>query len=286
MPRDKFDHLAITRGYHDVNPESCWSDWHRLRVQLTGRGCLPRIVLCVLADTNLEARCASILDDELLECQWEDQDARMPAAFRASEVRYDPSLTEQDLAAIQGHQRVLYILSKNLTSAEAPDTAALFLKRIGQLFDAGALAIKSESSGSTHGHHRWVELASLVESDRRDWALIRAFVQMPIHDGADLYTCGLQLLGLPDLIMGASLSQKAFGPGDESGWEAVELFFGFAHYLLAECPPGAFASESTFAATPDSPRFVLTWEPCKGYDEDDFFFNPFGRWRFSDLSPQ
>jgi hypothetical protein len=63
----------------------------------------------------------------------------------------------------------------------------------------------------------------------------------------------------------------------------VELFRPFALYLLAECAEGTFGSGHTFSVSKGAPRYRVTWEPCTGYEEDDFFFNPFGRWRFTPL---
>lgn len=42
-----------------------------------------------------------------------------------------------------------------------------------------------------------------------------------------------------------------------------------------------FHSGHTFRLSETSPRFRLIWEECDGYDEDDYFFNTFGRWRFT-----
>ena len=59
-----------------------------------------------------------------------------------------------------------------------------------------------------------------------------------------------------------------------------KLVLTFAAYLLTACPPQRFASGHTFRCDAESARYVVRWEPCTGYDEDDFFFNPFGRYRF------
>ena len=61
--------------------------------------------------------------------------------------------------------------------------------------------------------------------------------------------------------------------------ETAELFDIFCHYLILECDH--FASGSTFRCAADAPRWRANWEPCQGYAEDEFFFNPFGRVRFS-----
>jgi hypothetical protein len=82
----------------------------------------------------------------------------------------------------------------------------------------------------------------------------------------------MHLLGKPDLIVANGMMPVM---------EAIELFNTFAMYLLAECPDGGFASGHTFSASKTSPQFRLVWEQCTDYEEDEFFFNPFGRWRFT-----
>lgn len=275
--------MTASRGYRDVVPENCWADWHRLRVQLTGQGYLPKIVLCLPGDSDFEARARPLLKSKGIVHEWSDGDARMPAAFRASACRWDPSITDDDLTGIARHQRVLYLLSPNFPASEAAAVSRDFLNLGCQLLDAGALAMKCESSGIAHARDRWIELAR--EADGPDpWsALLRAYVQLPIHSAGDFYTCGMHLLGQSDLIVSGSLLRDAQESTGDPGWKTVNLFGVFAHYLLAECEPGQFASGHTFSPDAESPRFRVIWEACTGYDEDDLFFNPFGRWRFAGI---
>ena len=67
----------------------------------------------------------------------------------------------------------------------------------------------------------------------------------------------------------------------DGDWTLPRLFRAFALYLLAECPEGELCPGHTFSASKKSPKYRATWEPCSGYDVDDFFFNPFGRWRLT-----
>jgi hypothetical protein len=254
-----------------------------LRVQLTGNGYLPKLILCVLGNSDLESRCGHLLDAEGVECEWREHDDRMPSTFQASACRCDPSLTAADFASIAEHSQVLYILSPHLTSSDAPSASARFLRLGQRLLEAGALAIKCESSGIAHGRARWLELAR--ESEGADpWsALFRGYVQLPIQNDDNYYTCGLHLLGQPDLIASSAVLSEAFGPKENQAWTAVGLFRVFAHYLLAECTPGQFASGHTFSMDGESPRFRVLREECTEYEEDDFFFNPFGLWRFAEV---
>jgi len=284
MAADDAAKMAASRGYRDVVPENCWADWHRLRVELTGQGGLPKIVLCLPGDSNFEARAWPLLEAKGIEHEWSDGDARMPAAFQASACRWDPSLTDRDVADIACHQRVLYLLSPNFPADDGPAFSRDFLKLSCQLLEAGALAMKCESSGIAHGRDRWIELARGADGPDPWSALLRAYVQFPIHSAGDFYTCGMHLLGQPDLIVSGSLLRDGEESAGDPGWKAVNLFGVFAHYLLAECEPGQIASGHTFSTDAESPRFRIVWEACTGYDEDDLFFNPFGRWRFAEMA--
>jgi hypothetical protein len=277
------ERMTESRGFRDVQPDNCWSDWHRLRVQFTGNGCLPKLILCVLGDADLESRCGQMLRAEGIEHEWSEHGDRMTPAFKASACRCDPSLTADDFASLAKHSRVLYVVSKNFTAQDAPSVSSAFLHLGRRLLEAGGLAMKCESSGVAHGRTRWLELAR--ETDGADiWsALLRAYVQLPIQSGDDYHTCGLHLLGQPDLIASGTMLRKAYGSNEDPAWKAVDLFRVFAHYLLSECTPGHFGSGHTFSPDAASPRFRVHWEECTGYEEDDFFFNPFGRWRFAEL---
>jgi hypothetical protein len=284
MAAEDAEKMVESRGFRDIEPENCWSDWHRLRVQLTGNGYLPKIVLCILGGKDLKSRCGDLLEKEGVEHEWRKHDERMLSAFKASTNRSDPSLSKADLANIDGHARVLYVVSSNFTASDAPGECRKFLSLGHRLLEAGALAMKCESSGIAHGRARWIELAQEAEGADPWPALFRAYVQSPIQDGDDYHSCGLHLLGQPDLIVSGTLLRDTYNSTKDHGWAAVNLFGAFGCYLLAECAPGQFGSGHTFSQDAESPRFRVRWEECTGYEEDDFFFNPFGRWRFAELA--
>jgi hypothetical protein len=274
MEAGRAKQMTAGRGYRDVNPEDCWADWHRLRAQMTG-GYLPKIVLCIPGGKDFREACETILAEAGNEHEWRKREKRMADAFAASEFRVNPSLEDADWEAIEKHKSVLYVLSDNFTAAQAPD-ASLSMLRLGRrLLDAGGVAIKCESGGIAHSRARWTELgerADTADAGDRWPALFAAFVQYPISSDTDLYTCGMHLLGKPDLIVATDVVEAI---------DAVDLFAAFGLYLLAECPDGEFYSGHTFSLNKKAPKYRVTWEPCTGYDEDEFFFNPFGRWRFN-----
>jgi hypothetical protein len=269
MKPEDAERMAESRGFRDVDPEDCWADWHRLRVEHTGDGYLPKIVLCLVGDAAFGRAAQALLTAESVEHEVQGRDDRMRGAFEASASRVEPSLSAQDVDAIDGQESVVYALGTNSGAGAALAEAKRRLELGRRLLDAGAAGMKCESSGIAHGRERWLELASSVD----ELALFRAFVCYPIGEGDEYYSCGLHLLGKPDLIA----EDPTFSDDPAS---LVELFQSFALYLLIECPPKRFHSGHTFRCDADSPRYVVRWEPCRGYDEDDFFFNPFGRYRF------
>lgn len=275
--------MAESRGFHDVVPENCWADWHRLRVQETGVGYLPKLMMCMLGDDDFEKVASRLLKKEGIEHESRGRDDRMMTAFQASMCRYDGTSTEKDRANIHKHTKVLYVVSPNFKAQDGPGICRDFLTVGARLLELGGLAMKCESSGISNGRSRWIELAEQARGEDSWAALLRAYVQMPIENDGDYYTCGLHLLGMPDLIVSRDVLKQGYGSDVDIGWTSIHLFFVFAHYLLAECMPGQFVSGHTFSTDAKSPRFRVQWEDCTGYDEDDFFHNPFGRWRFKVL---
>lgn len=274
--------MAVSRGYADVNPNSCWADWHRLRVQMTGKGYLPKIILCIPGDSNLRARCEPILKEAQIEHEFRAYDQNMMLAFKSSSVTW-PSFSADDYLRIDGHATVLYALSKNFVAAEAAAIGRKFLNLGRRLLDAGGIAIKSESSGIAHPYARWCQLDDKANGDAGDewWALLHAFVVYPIASQTDFYSCGMHLLGAPDLIISQGTIPHSTNAGESTTSAAIELFRTFAMYLLSECSVGNFVSGHTFSVDNASPRYRVVWEPCLGFAEDNFFFNSFGRWRFT-----
>lgn len=242
---------------------------------------LPRNVLCVLGAWKSLAPVARLvresgsgfeLDDEHSQLE---PDRRMMSAFDAAADRVRPSLLREDRAAILNHRAVIYLLSPRLPVGEAQQLSAQALALVQALFDAGATAIKSESSGIAHGAARWRQLARRVSAaasgDRleRASALYAAWVRRPIRDGALLYSCGMHLLGEHDLEL---------GPGeqltDDLGW--MDLL---ALYLLAEKPGRGLVDGEVFRQRPEGERRILRLRACERYQPEDFAFNPYGYWQ-------
>jgi hypothetical protein len=280
-------------GFRDVNPKNCWADWQRLRVQLTGVGSLPKLVMCILGALESKAQFEQILAEDEVQHEFSERDTRMEEAFRAASCGRGSTLTPEDSQAIAEHSLVLYIISDNFPESYAQDTSRWYLRLGRRLLEAGAVAMKCETSGIAHGKSHWIELAAACEVPEDGWSeerlrdfwtsLLSAFVQFPIEAKGDLYTCGMHLLGMPDVIVAQSLMQEAIPDSHSIVDEAVYLFNAFCLYLLSECPEGEFAPGHSFQPDLEFPSFRLEWEPCQGYAEDDLSFNPYGRWRFAKL---
>lgn len=215
---------------------------------------MPRHVLCVLGPDGWSTRAKSLVEDigsgfELdMNYSLDMPDARMPAAFMTSCDRVSPSFKDSDLLSVDSHGSVLYILSPQMGMSDSVDISRLTLRLVSHLFEGGALAVKNESSGIAHGRERWLDLSILAHNtSSATKALYDAFVRRPISDRNEVYTCGMHLLGQPDIVC-----------RDRSEiMKMVDRIDRTADMILS-----ARASASAF--------------PCMRYEEDDFFYNPYG----------
>jgi hypothetical protein len=240
----------------------------------------PRHIVCVLGNwksfDDVERVIADaegfVLDTEYSQLEHDD---RMERAFDACMDRVAPSMKRKDDAAIENHTAVAYIKSPPLPAAAAQLVSARTLALVDAMFDAGGVAVKSESAGIAHGAARWRQLAKQARSqdvlERAD-ALRLAFVRRPIGDDDDtLYSCGMHLLGERDI--------EVTGTGDvhdDLGW--MDLL---AIYLLAEKPERGVHDGEGFRQKPRGERRVLQGSACTRYESDDFMFNPYGYWRLT-----
>ncbi|WP_433510494.1 hypothetical protein ACQP2T_42430 [Nonomuraea sp. CA-143628] len=238
----------------------------------------PRHVLCVLGSglalSEME-RIASgfggfVLDREYSEAE---PDPRMPEAFEASMAA--ASFDESDWAAVESHDTVGYLLSMPMMRELAFDTSRRLLAVTAALLRSGATAVKNESSGITHGRDRWLALADRAadakDEDLAD-ALASAWVKRPIYDGQVLYSCGMHLLGAPEV----EIEVGPEPPTKDELPELVEHLDTLAIYLLTDPRAAEIEDGAGFRMTEDAPRWLLRTGPCDRYDEDDLFFNPYG----------
>ncbi|MGY0505249.1 hypothetical protein [Luteimonas sp. e5] len=214
---------------------------------------LPRHVICVLGEQGFLGNAEEVVAsfgkgfEVDLEYSEEAHDGRMPRAFDVCRDRVDPSMLTEDWVAVDAHESVVYILSPPLPQETALETSADALALTSALLQSGGLAAKSESAGIAHGKSRWLALASSASGgDRR--ALAAAWVRRPIVDGDEFYSCGMHLLGHPDV------SHREVG--DEMA--RVQAMDRAIDGLLRGDGPHAPSIPST------------------RHDEDDLYFNPYG----------
>ncbi|MEV4107036.1 hypothetical protein [Nonomuraea sp. NPDC049695] len=243
----------------------------------------PRHVLCVLGSglglSEMERIAAGfggfVLDREYSEAE---PDPRMPEAFKSSMAA--ASFEDTDWAAVESHDTVGYLLSAPMMRDFAFDTSRRLLAATAALLRSGAVAVKNESSGITHGRDRWLALAGQA-ADATDEALaaalVAAWVKRPIYDGQALYSCGMHLLGAPEV----EIEVGEEPPTEDLLLDLVAHLDTLAIYLLTDPRAEEIEDGAGFRMTEDAPRWVLRTGACDRYDEDDLFFNPYGSIRLT-----
>ncbi|MBB2914395.1 hypothetical protein FHS43_005707 [Streptosporangium becharense] len=271
---------------------------------------MPRHVLCVLGSglevEAVEKVVADVAGPGFVVVNQEHHqrgfDPRMPRSFESCLV--DDSFTDSDWKAVREHDSVVYVLSPPMRQHNAFDIHRNVIVGMGDgvfeelwddVFDvsrrtlavtaallrSGATAVKNDSSGLTHGRDHWLALADVMagEPDRVKLAvtLFSAWVKRPLGDGNTVESCGMHLLGAPDVAVDLGRDTSEPMPAEllESG---VELIDQMALYLLVEQRAREMMDGEGFRLAPDAQRWVLERHPCRSYEEDDFFHNPYGVW--------
>lgn len=179
----------------------------------------------------------------------EKPDDRMAHAFDVALDRVAPTFTGTDRKSVLSHKTVAYVLSPPLTPTSSRSVSARALNLTALLLANGGLAAKSESAGLAHGRYRWLSLSQAAgDSSKRNDVLYEAWVRRPLRDEKVVYSCGMHLLGQPDVECVGSLEDRQF----------VTLMDKAAKELL------------------DGRPVKLTRTKCLRYPDDDFFFNPYG----------
>jgi hypothetical protein len=202
-------------------------------------------------------------------------DARMTTAFEASYERVTPSMTSDDWQAVREHAAVAYVLSPPMEKAESQAISTQALLLTAELLNNGGLAAKGESAGVAHGRAAWLKLAAQCDQAARAGdqhalgsSLYFAWVRRPVLHESDgtFYSCGMHLLGERDLEIASHVDAS----------EAVQWMDLLALYLVADGPQRPIHDGDGFRLTDDGPRRILRLGPCERYQDDEFFFNPYG----------
>lgn len=239
---------------------------------------LPLHVLCVLGsgmDLDKVEMAVSAIGGPFFSLDRDESasehDPRMPDAFEACLAGL--TFTDSDWNAVTEHDSVAYVLAKGGQDDQAYISERM-LAVTSELFERwGATAIKSESSGLAHSRDTWLALADAADAPH---ALRQAWVKRPILDDDLLYTCGMHLLGAPDV----ELQAEGLHDMNRQG-EWVELIDGLTGYLHTEARAAEIRDGEGFRLAEDAPRWLLSQQPCDRYPDDDIFFNPYGYWRLT-----
>nr|WP_052478252.1 hypothetical protein [Kibdelosporangium sp. MJ126-NF4]CEL17117.1 hypothetical protein [Kibdelosporangium sp. MJ126-NF4]CTQ91654.1 hypothetical protein [Kibdelosporangium sp. MJ126-NF4] len=204
-----------------------------------------------------------------------EADPRMVDAFKACMA--EASFADADRAAVAEHDSVAYVLSPPMTADTSVDVSRRVLAVAEALLRNGATAVKNESNGLAHGRDRWLTIAGqLADADDELGKLLlhSAFVKRLISDGSVYYTCGMHLLGAPEVEI--DYTGVTGTPDDRA-----DLADGMAVYLLTEERASRIQDGEGFRLSPDAPRWLMHHHPCDRYEDDDFFYNPYGAWRLT-----
>ncbi len=178
-------------------------------------------------------------------------DGEFPGIFESS-CRRPPS--DHELAIL-----ARYSVNIGLTAPGGSQELALAMMRAGAAFiQAGGAGVFIDNSALAHGGHDWVEMAEDGGSD----AISYAFVSI-IAGSREVRTTGMQVLGLPDLVI-ASVDAE----------EASETIVETVRSLCSNDRPIAAGHILVDEA---GPRFHTVTHPGDDFPPDSPMHNPFGR---------
>ena len=249
----------------------------------------PRHVLCILGNWGSFSDVIDLLKGDFAEFTFDEEysqlspDDRMVTAFEVSQDRLTPTITETDWQAIEQHQAVGYVLSPFLTRGNSEQISGQALQLISELLLTGAVAAKSESAGLAHGRVHWIALARDYSEAKANGDLFSAGSQLytawvqrclQSDDDTTIYSVGMHLLGHRDI---------EFAPATDLR-EAIRWIDLLGYYLLADRPDRPIKDGEGFRLAENGPRRIIKHVACSRYQNDDFFFNPYGYNRLVDAS--
>jgi hypothetical protein len=239
---------------------------------------IPKHILCIVGQwTSLDqarvivdsvGRGEFTIDEELSILHADD---RMAQAFEACRDRGRPTWSDVDRALVATHCAVIYVISPPVLAKRAESISTTALQIIAALLRAGGCAAKGESAGIAHSRDEWIRLADAVTSTSETTTrmmLRDAFVRQPLldTDGDVYYSCGMHLLGHRDLEMPAELDAML----------SVQWFAQATATVLQQSANTSLVMQSVTLDL--ERRYLVDGGPCGRYQQDDFFYNPYGYW--------
>jgi hypothetical protein len=140
--------------------------------------------------------------------QMRGHDKALHGSLRAGDDPERPTLTDEIVDAIAAHKSVVRVRAgKDLTGIDALRALVSFGDG---LVDAGATALWCPETGASRSAQAWKELAESIEvgsKKERMRGLFSAFVRPLVRTDATWRTRGMAYLGLPDVVVPASVPE-------------------------------------------------------------------------------
>jgi len=287
VPAETVAELLKQNDFAEIHPENAFDDWQRFKCDF-GQGFLPVIILSIPGDEEFKKNAIKFLTDKKnITYEFKPADPDFASHSQALSGITEFPINSSDIKVIDKHTCILHLHNDGSSSRKAPDEAIRMMQLADELVNLGGSAVRVHSSGIAHSPTSWHRVTSISQKYPREdlnfWnALFRAYVQLPISSDTSIYTCGMHLLGHPELVAELDVLKET-RPDVEIPSASYELFSGFAHYLLAECQRGEFWSKHTFQTDLEAPSYRIFWEECTLYEDGTAMHNPFGMWRFKPL---
>jgi hypothetical protein len=163
--------------------------------------------------------------------------------------------TDQELAVVDNYTVNVLLYGPGGSMA----AAHTMMRAAAAVVQAGGAGVFIDNSAMAHGGENWRAMTDDGSSD----ALSFAFASI-IRGRSEVWTMGLHVLGLPDIVMKRS--------DVEGGFDIVDMI----RYLAAGDKP---VGDGHIIADLDGPRFKATAEPDTQSRPGSPMHNPFGRLR-------
>lgn len=159
-----------------------------------------------------------------------------------------------------------YTVNVGLSGPGGSLAAALtMMQAAAAIVKAGGAGVFIDNSALAHGGSDWIDMADAGDSD----AISFAFTSI-VSGADDMYTMGMQVMGLADLLLRRSGGER------EDGDTLIEII----RYVCAGSKPVGIGH---LLADEQGPRYQVMAAPADEFDSDSPMHNPYGRFRIVSL---
>jgi hypothetical protein len=205
------------------------------------------------ADCRLTPQSLVLPDGTQIELGFMEADDQFAQIFRSS---CRQPATDDELATVDGYTVNVLLCGPG----GSLDAARTMMQAGAALVRAGAGGVFIDNCARAHGGQNWLEMAEDGGPD----ALSFAFVGI-VRGKADVYTMGMHVLGLRDILMKRT-------DVETDGFDIVEVI----RYLAASEHP---IEDGHVVADLNGPQFQAFVQASEAKREGDPMHNPFGRLR-------